>query len=108
MDSIEVSRNYPLNHPHPKADQMGQLAKTILCWLHQISQDVLGVLVLRLNTRFCQIKELSGYFLPALSPCRFLSSLKVDKLTFLSAAKNLTHGLDLLSLNLLTYNQQNN
>ena len=31
----------------------------------------------------------------------------VDKLTFQSAAKNLTHGLDLLSLNLLTYNQQN-
>ena len=31
--------------------------------------------------------------LPSLS----LSSLKVDKLTFQSAAKNLTHGLDLLS-----------
>ena len=35
-----------------------------------------------------------------------LSSLNVDKLTFRSAAKNLTHGLGLLSLNLLTYNQQ--
>ena len=36
-----------------------------------------------------------------------LQSEAVDKLTFRSAAKNLTHGLDLLSLNLLTYNQQN-
>ena len=35
-----------------------------------------------------------------------LQSEAVDKLTFRSAAKNLTHGLDLLSLNLLTYNQQ--
>ena len=59
------------------------------------------------NTCFYQIKELSGIFLPALSPCPSLSSLKVDKLTFQSAAKNLTHDLDLLSLNLLTYNQQN-
>ena len=42
---------------------------------------------------------------PGLSP-ESLSS-NVDKLTFQSAAKNLTHDLDLLSLNLLAYNQQN-
>ena len=43
---------------------------------------------------------------PGLSP-ESLSS-NVDKLTFQSAAKNLTRGLDLLSplLNLVTYNQQ--
>ena len=66
----------------------------------QRSLDVFDVaVIIRPNRCFYQIKELSGIFLPGLSPCRSLSlsSLKVDKLTFQSAAKNLTHGLDLLS-----------
>ena len=74
-----------------------------------VTQVVLDLVVLDSNRCFCQIMKLSGFFLPALSPCLSclsLSSLNVDKLTFRSAAKNLTHGLGLLSLNLLTYNQQ--